>query len=210
MDNLEEIAKGNGPSEGADDAEDYLKKAVKELEWNLSSRAGLKEAAAGLTKILQDQPDDNTKLDIPNDEKELFKKVGTFVSSNKDKNAEELVPHLIEFFGLKKAKEKKASAKKQALKKQVKCEANGALISAFQELMELYAKEKNNNAAGTYRKVVEALSDLDFEITVENAKGLGKGKTKVNNIGKATADKIMEFLQDGKIEKLEEKRLSME
>lgn len=50
------------------------------------------------------------------------------------------------------------------------------------------------------------MKDFDFEITVENAKGLGKGKTKVVGIGKGSAEKMHEFLSTGKIAKLEEKR----
>ena len=91
---------------------------------------------------------------------------------------------------------------------------------------------------GTYTKV--AIKDLDYEITTDNAKGLGKGKTKVAGIGKGSADKvrisilvgtlcyiihlrnvtdthtffslslsllkIYEFVETGKMAKLEEKR----
>lgn len=45
-------------------------------------------------------------------------------------------------------------------------------------------------AGGTYTKVANAIKDLDFEITTDNAKGLGKGKTKVAGIGKGSADKV--------------------
>ena len=57
-----------------------------------------------------------------------------------------------------------------------------------------------------YKKAVTALQQLDYEITADNAKGLGKGKTKVANIGKGSADKIYEFMSTGQIAKLEEKR----
>lgn len=59
---------------------------------------------------------------------------------------------------------------------------------------------------GTYTKVANAIKDLDYEITTDNAKGLGKGKTKVAGIGKGSADKIHEFVETGKMAKLEEKR----
>ena len=49
---------------------------------------------------------------------------------------------------------------------------------------------------------------MDYEITVDNAKGLGKGKTKLPGIGKGSADKIHEFFATGTIAKLEEKRLA--
>ena len=47
---------------------------------------------------------------------------------------------------------------------------------------------------GTYTKVANAIKDLDYEITTDNAKGLGKGKTKVAGIGKGSADKVRIYL----------------
>ena len=48
------------------------------------------------------------------------------------------------------------------------------------ELASAYSKEANFNAANTYRKVANAVKELGFEITLDNAKGLGGGKkTKV-------------------------------
>ena len=58
-----------------------------------------------------------------------------------------------------------------------------------------------------YKKAIASITVLDYEITEENAKGLGKGKTKVAGIGKGTADKIHEYYSTGTIQKLEEKRL---
>ena len=58
-----------------------------------------------------------------------------------------------------------------------------------------------------YQKAITALLSLDYEITGDNAKGLGKGKTKLPGIGKGSADKIHEFVTSGTIQKLEEKRL---
>ena len=53
---------------------------------------------------------------------------------------------------------------------------------------------------------MNAIKGLTHEITAENAMGLSKGKTKVANIGKSSAEKIKEFLETGQIAKLEEKR----
>lgn len=83
---------------------------------------------------------------------------------------------------------------------------NTTLVAAFQELVAQYNKEQNYNAAATYRRVFQAVQDLDFEITKDNAKGLCKGKDKVASIGKASAEKIFEFVTMGTIAKLEEKR----
>jgi hypothetical protein len=66
--------------------------------------------------------------------------------------------------------------------------------------------EGNRNAGGSYTKAVAAIAGLDFEVTAENAMGLSKAKTKVANIGKASAEKMKEFLETGKMAKLEEKR----
>jgi DNA polymerase/3'-5' exonuclease PolX len=85
---------------------------------------------------------------------------------------------------------------------------NDRIIAVFQELGLLYEKEQNHQAAATYKKVCTALRGLAFEITTENAKGLCKGKDKVPDIGKASADRIHEFLATGKLGKLEEKRVT--
>ena len=76
----------------------------------------------------------------------------------------------------------------------------------MKELGDYYFKEGNANAGGTYKKVIAAVSKLPFEITLDNAKGLGKGKSKVVNVGKGSAEKMHEFLETGTIGKLEEKR----
>ena len=57
------------------------------------------------------------------------------------------------------------------------------------------------------KKVCTAIQGLDFEITEDNVMGLSKGKNKVANIGKSSAEKMKEFLSTGTMQKLEEKRL---
>ena len=52
---------------------------------------------------------------------------------------------------------------------------NGLIFDSIMELGKLYFKEKNTNAGLTYNKVGNAIKDLNFRITEENAKGLGKG-----------------------------------
>ena len=87
--------------------------------------------------------------------------------------------------------------------------ANAALISAMTELSSLYFTEKNQNAGLTYKKVGIAIAEIPFEITADNALGLGKGKTKVSNIGPSSAEKIFEFITTGTMQKLEEKRAAV-
>lgn len=66
--------------------------------------------------------------------------------------------------------------------------------------------ESNKNAGASYTKVAAAIKNLDIEITADNAMSLSKGKTKVEGVGKSSAEKFREFLQTGTIQKLEEKR----
>ena len=70
----------------------------------------------------------------------------------------------------------------------------------------VFCTEGNRNAGAAYTKVVNAIKGLKFEVTASNALSLSKGKTKVANIGKSSAEKMREFLSTGKIEKLEELR----
>ena len=55
-----------------------------------------------------------------------------------------------------------------------------------------------------YKKVAEALSRLSAP--VRTGKALASGKEKVQGIGKASGEKIDEYLVTGKIEKLEQYR----
>ena len=66
--------------------------------------------------------------------------------------------------------------------------------------------EGNANAGVSTKKVVNALKDLEAEVTAENAMSFTKGKTKVPNIGKSSGEKMKEFMLTGTMEKLEEKR----
>ena len=71
-----------------------------------------------------------------------------------------------------------------------------------------YFAESNSNAALSYVKAVATLTDLGEEVTEENAISFSKGKTKLPAIGKATAQRMLEFAQTGTFAKLEEKRLA--
>ena len=113
---------------------------------------------------------------------------------------------IVKEYGFAAAKEAKAEKRKAAVASGCTCAANAPLVAAITELANYYFKDGNGNAGGTYTKVATALSELDYEVTEDNAKGLGKGKTKVANIGKGSADKCYEFVTTGTMEKLEEKR----
>lgn len=48
--------------------------------------------------------------------------------------------------------------------------------------------------------------NLEEEVTENNAMGFSKGKTKLPNVGKGSAEKMLEFVKTGTFAKLEEKR----
>jgi poly [ADP-ribose] polymerase len=181
-----------------------LVKEAEKLEWKLTSKDGLRKAVAELTDVVQKH--EGKSVDLPDDIGSAKMKVGEVIARNREKSAAELVPIIVQEFGFKESKVAKAAKKEAAMEIMVKEPKNLPLVAAFQELSELYFKEGNRNAGASYAKVVSALKELSYEVTEENAKGLGKGKTKVANIGKTSADRIFEFVCTGKMEKLIEKR----
>ena len=178
----------------------------KERKWNLSSPAGMKKAAKSMVMLCTDKVDQ--KLDMPSSESKAVMEVGKLILQNKSSSASEFVAILVEKFGFLQDNAMDNKAKTEAVTASCKNSSNGAVLAAILELGELYFKEKNTNAGVTYKKVAEAIKNLTFEITCDNAKGLGKGKTKVAGIGKSSADKIYEFVTTGTMAKLEEKRAS--
>jgi poly [ADP-ribose] polymerase len=147
-----------------------------------------------------------TKLDYPQDEKKAMMSVGKMILQNQDTTAVEMIKLLMLEFGIATVKEEAKARQKSAMANSCVVPANAGIIQVFQELGDYYFKEGNTNAGLTYKKAITAISSLDYAITSENAKGLGKGKTKLAGIGKGTADKIYEYYATGTIEKLVEKR----
>lgn len=113
---------------------------------------------------------------------------------------------VVEHFGFVADNEAGQARREQILESACKVGANAPLLSALLELKSCYQKEDNRNAVISYSKVADAIQNLGYAVTVENAMGLSKGKTKVAGIGKSSAEKMLEFLSTGKIQKLEEKR----
>jgi len=168
--------------------------------WNLSNGPGMKSSAKAMVKLCSDI------LDLPSSQSKATMEVGKLIVQNKSCTAKEFVVILVEKFGFMEANEDKKQSRANAATAACENEANGPLMAAMLELAELYFKEKNTNAGITYKKVAETIKNLSFEITENNAKGLGKGKTKVAGVGKSSADKMYEFVTTGTMEKLEEKR----
>jgi len=173
---------------------------VKESEWDLFSKDGIKTAASGWSIICK-----KVGINLPPDKVRAKMEVGKIVLQHRDKSIEEICTIIVENFGMKEA-ENDIKAKNEAMASVCSIPQNGLIFDSIMELGKLYFKEKNSNAGLTYNKVGNAIKDLNFRITEENAKGLGKGKTKVIGIGKGSAEKIFEFITTGKIAKLEEKR----
>jgi len=204
MDRLDAEAKGESEPTAPKDDLEQLTAAAEKFEWNLKSRDGLKAATTAMVTLLQDH-DGKKKIDMPADNT-AQQKVGQIIAANRDKSAAEIIPLIIQEFGFVEDKQAAAEKKEAAIATITKHSANAALVKAFQELADLYFKSGNANAGKTYKKVVAALGNVDFEITEENAMGLGKGKTKIEGIGKGSAEKIYEYVTTGTMAKLEEKR----
>ena len=79
------------------------------------------------------------------------------------------------------------------------CPDNIALANAFDELGKLALKAGDGFKSRAYIGAADAIRELTYAVV--DGQVLSKGKTKVKGIGKGTADKIDEFLQDGKIAK---------
>src|SRR6056300_1134018 len=78
---------------------------------------------------------------------------------------------------------------------------NDALVDHF---MDMATEESDEFKSAAYEKAAEAIDALNFEVT--SGEELSKGPKKVPGIGKGIAKKIDEFLETGKIKRLEELR----
>lgn len=175
---------------------------IKESDWDLFSREGIKKAVSGWIVISR-----GVGVKLPLDKARAKMEVGKIVLQHRDKAIDDICNIIVENFGMEKAAVD-TKVKNKAMASACRIPENGPVFDAMVELGKLYFKEKNANAGATYNKVGNAIKDLNYCITADNAKGLGKGKTKVDGIGKGSAEKIFEFVTTGSIAKLEEKRAS--
>lgn len=175
---------------------------LEHIHWDLSSAVNIKTVNSEVAQACQKFG----RLNLPSDESTAKIEIGRIILSNKDKSREEICKLIVDNFGLK-LTEKDIEAKQHAMSSLCACPANGALYEIMLEFGKVYMEEGNKNAGATYKKVANAIKDIEYEITEENAKGLCSKKTKVDGIGKGSADKIYEFLTTGTIAKLEEKRM---
>mmetsp|Transcript_10528 Transcript_10528/g.19646 ORF Transcript_10528/g.19646 Transcript_10528/m.19646 type:complete len:446 (-) Transcript_10528:497-1834(-) len=187
----------------------FLQNIKTNMEWNVSNKEGIKQTTLTLSKILSS---DDSPIAIPSniDTSKVRMEVGKIILQNKDKSMEDILELITQKYGLKENKEKEDKVKEKMTASICHVEANAKICNLFRDLAAAYSAEGNRHAATTYRKVVGVIIDLDFEITVDNAKGLGSGKNKVPGIGKKSAEYMQEFLETGTLQKLEEKKAGME
>ncbi len=148
-----------------------LTKAVEEIEWDLSDTGILKKASARMVEICSSE---SSPIDFPSDIAKAKMEIGTLMLQNRDKTANEILHMIIQKYGIKTKNVEVAKARTEKLENLCTVPANAGVYEVLKELSDLYFKEKNTNAAITYKKVSQAVKDLDFEITMDNAKGLGK------------------------------------
>jgi Helix-hairpin-helix domain len=208
MDHLEAVAKGEVAEIATNDvnltaivreATSQHKQSQQDIRWDLSNREGLRSATEDILRFLSTPSNkkQHKNVNIPNDHSVAMQKIGQIISSNRTKDLDEVLVLIIQELGYKEDKESKENAKKQMISNAVGNSKNAPLVAAFQELAELYFKTGNANAGASYTKVVKALVDIPYEITAENAKGLAKGKTKVNNIGKSSGKFVLQKFAAG-------------
>mmetsp|Transcript_13120 Transcript_13120/g.40382 ORF Transcript_13120/g.40382 Transcript_13120/m.40382 type:complete len:197 (-) Transcript_13120:1790-2380(-) len=100
-------------------------------------------------------------------------------------------------------KPKKKRAKTQ-VRTEIFCEENRPLVEAFRELQRYEFDVGQRFKGAAYAKVATALAGLDYKVES------GQKCMEMKGIGKASANKIDEFLQTGKIETLENARAERE
>lgn len=195
----EQAKKAQGAAGGGGDSEEKtdLLEQAKTMKWVFDSKEQIKQSTAELIDLVQG------KLDIPQD----TMAIGKFLMAYKSLTPVEIVQHVIDKYGFADEKKAKAEAREASVEAQITCPANALLYLAFKELAGLYFKEKNGNAGASFTKASTAIKEMPFEVTIENAMSLTKGKSKVANIGKKSGEYMKEFCETGKIQKLEEKRL---
>lgn len=148
-----------------------LVKAVKKIDWNLSGKEQIKKVVSDMIGICSSKI---SPIDFPSDKSKAKMDIGMMIVQNRDKDATAVLGLVIEKYGLKKRNTEAAKKRTEQVNAAVNVKSNARIFEALQELSSLYFKEKNTNAGVSYRKVAQAVMDLDFEITEENAKGLGK------------------------------------
>ncbi len=170
----EEAMKEESKASGSDSDEKLpgsMIEAADKLEWDLSGKEKIKKATGDLTELCLSE---KSPIDLPSDRAKIKMNIGTLIVQNKNESASAVLKLIVEKYGFKKQNDEVAKNDEEQLAAMLTVKENVTVYMAIQELSNLYFKEKNSNAGITYKKVANAIKDLDFEITVDNAKGLGK------------------------------------
>lgn len=207
MEKIREEARegGGGVTKTADNpVAQKLLKAAKSLDGKLdfSTNAGRKQAVSKFVALVQG------KVDLPQNRNPKMEIGKLIMAKCTEKSAEEIMQVIFDKYGFANVKEEKAAAKEAAAEAACAHPKNAALILALGECAKYYFAESNTNAALSYKKAITTLTQLEEEVTEDNALSFSKGKTKLPGIGKATAQKMLEFVKTGTFTKLEEKRLA--
>lgn len=178
QENASTKAVGSGSGSGAILPTEFVQTVKTEMKWDVSTKDGIKQTSLALSKILSS---DDSPIAIPTniDLSKVRMEVGKIILQNKEKSMEEILELITQKYGLKERKEKENKRKEEMTASICHVEANGKICNVFRELAAAYSAEGNRHAATAYRKVVSAIMDLDFEVTLDNVKGLGSGKNKV-------------------------------
>lgn len=200
MDAAKEALKSGNKAGESDDLVAQLEEKAEALEdWSLDSKEGIQKATKNMVTLCEE-----AGVDLPT-EVNVKMEVGKIVAGNKSLSAAEMVKLIAEQYGFAEANAEVAEKKHAAISAICHHPSNGPIVEILTQFSNVYFKEGNTNAGISYKKVAQAVSQIDFEITADNAKGLGKGKTKVDGIGKTSAERIHEFVTTEKIQKLEDK-----
>mmetsp|Transcript_17971 Transcript_17971/g.56355 ORF Transcript_17971/g.56355 Transcript_17971/m.56355 type:complete len:280 (-) Transcript_17971:136-975(-) len=127
-------------------------------------------------------------LDVPTDDTVARKRLGALVMQAKSGDT-------VDVAAVVAAADKEFGAKKTV---ETACEANAGLALAFEELASAYFKAGDRMRGSSYKKVSGVLAEQPAPITS------GAECKSLKGVGKGSQEKIDEFLQTGKIAKLEE------
>ena len=146
-------------------------------------------------------------INLSEDDIEAKRKIGGQLLANKTMaadNAGDFIDLLAKNLGQEKKPDAGGSPSKKAAG--TVCPENAPIAAKFLELSNLYRKEANTNAANTYNKAANAISQFSDIITSGNQFKPKKGGVKVQGLGDKSCALIDEFLTKGELDKVTEKK----
>jgi len=175
------------------------------MEFDLHSNEGMRAASFEILTACR-----TLNVYLAEDDSEARKQIGMTIVQMKDSTCKEIIDAIVKSKGVKKS----AAAEKQTedfMSSACVHPQHGPLFLALSELSKIYFKAGNTNAGNTYRKVSVAVRDCPFVLTADTAKHVHKKghELRLENVGKGSGDKIVEFITTGTMAKLEEKRAGM-